>query len=169
MTEQGYANPAALVSTQWVAEHLNDPNVRLIEVDVDTSAYGQGHIQGAVGVNWTTQLGDPIRRDIPSKAAWGKLLGDAGVSTDTRIIFYGDNNNWFAAFAYWVSKLYGHQNSALMNGGRKKWELEQRAFTTDAPRVSSATYPVRQPDLTYRAFLRDILGRPASTQLVDVR
>jgi thiosulfate/3-mercaptopyruvate sulfurtransferase len=164
-----YANPSALVSTEWVADHLNDPNVRLIEVDVDTSAYDQGHIQGAVGVNWTTQLGDPIRRDIPSAEAWAKLLGGAGVSPDTRVIFYGDNNNWFAAFAYWVSKLYGHQNAALMNGGRKKWELEQRAYTTDPPRVSGTTYPVRQPDLTYRAFLRDILDRPANTQLVDVR
>jgi thiosulfate/3-mercaptopyruvate sulfurtransferase len=164
-----YANPSALVSTQWVADHLNDPNVRLIEVDVDTTAYDQGHVQGAVGVNWTTQLGDPIRRDIPSAEAWAKLLGDAGVSPDTRVIFYGDNNNWFAAFAYWVSKIYGHQNAALMNGGRKKWELENRPFTTDAPRASAANYPTRQPDLTYRAFLRDVLDRPASTQLVDVR
>ena len=125
--EQGYANPAALVSTDWVAEHLNDPNVRLIEVDVDTTAYEGGHIQGAVGINWTTQLGDPIRRDIPSKEAWADLLGKAGASNDTRLVFYGDNNNWFAAFAYWVSKIYGHQNAALMNGGRKKWELENRA------------------------------------------
>jgi thiosulfate/3-mercaptopyruvate sulfurtransferase len=164
-----YANPAALVSTQWVADHLNDPNVRLIEVDVDTAAYDQGHIQGAVGVNWTTQLGDPIRRDIPSGEAWAKLLGQAGVSPDTRIIFYGDNNNWFAAFAYWVSKIYGQQNAALMNGGRKKWELENRAFTTDAPQASAANYPARQADLTYRAFLRDVLDRPAGTQLVDVR
>jgi thiosulfate/3-mercaptopyruvate sulfurtransferase len=164
-----YANPNALVSTQWVADHLNDSNVRLIEVDVDTSAYGQGHIQGAVGVNWTTQLGDPVRRDIPSKDDWAKLLGSAGVNPDTRIIFYGDNNNWFAAFAYWVSKLYGHQNSALMNGGRKKWELENRPLTTDVPQPSATTYPVREPDLKYRAFLRDVLDRPSGTQLVDVR
>jgi thiosulfate/3-mercaptopyruvate sulfurtransferase len=164
-----YANPAALVSTQWVADHLNDPNIRLIEVDVDTSAYEQGHIQGAVGVNWTTQLGDPIRRDIPSGEAWAKLLSQAGVSPDTRIIFYGDNNNWFAAFAYWVSKIYGHQNAALMNGGRKKWELEGRPFTTDVPAYSGTSYPTRQADLTYRAFLRDVLDRPAGTALVDVR
>ena len=137
---RSYPNPAALVSTQWVADHLNDPNVRLIEVDVDTSAYDQGHVQGAVGVNWTTQLGDPIRRDIPSSEDWAKLLGEAGVSPDTRIIFYGDNNNWFAAFAYWVSKIYGHQNVALMNGGRKKWDLEQRPLTTDAPRASAASH-----------------------------
>src|SRR5438552_12077244 len=154
--EQGYANPAALVSTQWVTEHLNDPNVRLIEVDVDTSAYGQGHIQGAVGVNWTTQLGDPIRRDIPSREAWGKLLSDAGVSPDTRIIFYGDNNNWFAAFAYWVGKIYVHQNAALMNGERKTWELENRPFTTDAASANQTSYPARKADVTYRAFLRDV-------------
>jgi thiosulfate/3-mercaptopyruvate sulfurtransferase len=168
-SEQGYANPAALVSTQWVADHLNDPNVRLIEVDVDTAAYGQGHVQGAVGVNWTTQLGDPIRRDIPSKEAWSKLLSQAGVGPDTRIIFYGDNNNWFAAFAYWVSKIYGHQNAALMNGGRKKWELEQRPFTTDVPTHQATNYQARDADLKYRAFLKDVLGRSASTALVDVR
>src|SRR5205814_10491509 len=162
-------NPAALVSTQWVVDHLNDPNVRLIEVDVDTSAYGQGHIQGAVGVNWTTQLGDPIRRDIPSKAAWAKLLGDAGVSAATRIIFYGDNNNWFAAFAYWVSKIYGHQNAALMNGGRKKWELENRPLTTDAPSANQTSYPARKADLTYRAFLRYVMYLPSKSSLVDVR
>jgi thiosulfate/3-mercaptopyruvate sulfurtransferase len=167
--EQGYANPAALVSTQWVADHLNDANVRLLEVDVDTSAYGQGHIQGAVGVNWTTQLGDPIRRDIPSKDDWAKLLSDSGISADTRIIFYGDNNNWFAAFAYWVSKIYGHQNSAIMNGGRKKWELENRAFTTDVPQPARASYPARDADLKYRAFLRDVLDRPSGGTLVDVR
>jgi len=167
--EQGYANPAALVSTQWVADHLNDPNVRLIEVDVDTAAYGQGHVQGAVGVNWTTQLGDPIRRDIPSKEAWSKLLSDAGVSNDTRIIFYGDNNNWFAAFAYWVSKIYGHQNAALMNGGRKKWELENRPLTTDEPRPQKTSYSAREPDWTYRALLKDVLGRSSGTALVDVR
>jgi thiosulfate/3-mercaptopyruvate sulfurtransferase len=164
-----YANPAALVSTQWVSEHLNDPNVRLIEVDVDTSAYAQGHIQGAVGVNWTTQLGDPIRRDIPSKEDWARLLSEAGVSPDTRLVFYGDNNNWFAAFAYWVSKIYGHQNAALMNGGRKKWELENRPLTTDVASYARTNYPAHDADLKYRAFLRDVLDRPSGTALVDVR
>ena len=167
--EQGYANPAALVSTQWVADHLNDANVRLIEVDVDTAAYGQGHIQGAVGVNWTTQLGDPIRRDIPDKDAWAALLSESGVSPDTRLIFYGDNNNWFAAFAYWVSKIYGHTNSALMNGGRKKWELENRPLTTDEARPQRTSYPAREADLKYRAFLKDVLDRAPGTALVDVR
>src|SRR2546423_661264 len=164
-----YANPAALVSTQWVSEHLNDPNVRLIEVDVDTSAYGTGHVQGAIGVNWTTQLGDPIRRDIPSKEDWAKLLGEAGVSPDTRIVLYGDNNNWFAAFAYWVSKIYGHQNAALMNGGRKKWELENRPLTTHAPQHARTKYPARGPDLKYCALLKGVPERPSRTAPLDVR
>ena len=167
--EQGYANPAALVSTDWVAEHLNDANVRLLEVDVDTTSYEGGHIQGAVGINWTTQLGDPIRRDIPSKEAWADLLGKAGASNDTRLIFYGDNNNWFAAFAYWVSKIYGHQNAALMNGGRKKWELENRAYTTEVASHAAATYTARDADLSLRAFLKDVLDRPSGVALVDVR
>jgi len=167
--EQGYANPAALVSTQWVAEHLNDPSVRLIEVDVDTAAYAQGHIQGAVGVNWTTQLGDPVRRDIPSKAAWAELLSVSGVSPETRVVFYGDNNNWFAAFAYWIAKIYGHQAAALMNGGRKKWELENRPLTTDLPKPARANYPAREQDLKHRAFLKDVLDRTSGTALVDVR
>ena len=158
--EQGYANPAALVSTQWVADHLNDPNVRLIEVDVDTAAYGQGHVQGAVGVNWTTQLGDPVRRDIPSKEAWAKLLGDAGVAPDTRIIFYGDNNNWFAAFAYWISKIYGHQNAALMNGGRKKWELENRPLTTDAAAARRDELPGQRGRPEVPRVLKDVLTAP---------
>jgi len=167
--EQGYANPAALVSTQWVADHLNDANVRLLEVDVDTSAYAQGHVQGAVGINWTTQLGDPVRRDIPSREDWAKLLSDAGINNDTRIIFYGDNNNWFAAFAYWVSKIYGHQNGALMNGGRKKWEAENRPYTTDEPQHARGSYSAKEADKSLRAFLRDVLDRPAATALVDVR
>src|ERR1041385_1891378 len=162
-----YANPAALVSTQWVADHLNDQGVRLLEVDVDTSAYGQGHIQGAVGINWTTQLGDPVRRDIPSREAWEKLMGETGVSNDTRLIFYGDNNNWFAAFAYWVSKIYGHENAALMNGGRKKWELEGRPYATDEPSHTATNYQAKDADLKYRAFLQDVLNRKEGTALVD--
>src|SRR5919204_103149 len=171
--EQDYANPSALVSTQWVADHLNDPNVRLLEVDVDTAAYSTGHVQGAVGINWTTQLGDPVRRDIPTKQAWADLLGEAGVTPDTHLIFYGDNNNWFAAFAYWVSKIYGHQQAALMNGGRKKWELEGRPFTTEVPHYARTTYPAREPDFTFRAYLRDVLERVSAAApnaaLVDVR
>jgi thiosulfate/3-mercaptopyruvate sulfurtransferase len=170
--EQEYANPAALVSTDWVAEHLNDPNVRLLEVDVDTSAYAQGHIQGAVGINWTTQLGDPVRRDIPSKQAWEALLGQAGATNSTKLVFYGDNNNWFAAFAYWVAKIYGHRDAALMNGGRKKWELEGRPLVTDEPRYSPTTYTASEPNFELRAYLKDVLDQLRAgdgTVLVDVR
>jgi thiosulfate/3-mercaptopyruvate sulfurtransferase len=165
--EESYANPQALVSTQWVADHLNDSSIRLLEVDVDTTAYGQGHAPGAVGINWTTQLGDPIKRDIPSKAAWEQLLSQAGVSNDTRLIFYGDNNNWFAAFAYWVAQIYGHRNAALMNGGRKKWEAEGRSMTTDAASYPPTQYRAQEPDFRYRAYLKDVLAH--SGKLVDVR
>jgi thiosulfate/3-mercaptopyruvate sulfurtransferase len=164
-----YANPAALVSTDWVADHLNDPNVRLLEVDVDTAAYDRGHIQGAVGLNWTTQLGDPIRRDIPTRQAWEELLAKSGVSNQTHVILYGDNNNWFAAFAYWVAAIYGHSNTALMNGGRKKWELEQRPLTMDPTTVKPTTYQAKEPNFGLRAYLKDVLERPTATALVDVR
>jgi thiosulfate/3-mercaptopyruvate sulfurtransferase len=169
---QGYANPAVLVSTDWVAEHLNDPKVRLIEVDVDTTAYDQGHIPGAVGVNWSTQLTDQVRRDIPSKEAWERLLGQAGVSQDTKLVFYGDNNNWFAAYAYWVAKMYGHEDVTLMNGGRKKWELEGRPLTKDPARVQSTSYKAKDLDPKYRAYMKDVtpfVGAPTGKALVDVR
>lgn len=169
---QDYANPSALVSTEWVVEHLNDPKVRLIEVDVDTTAYDQGHIAGAVGVNWNTELTDQIQRDIPKKEAWERLLSQAGVSPDTKIVFYGDNNNWFAAYAYWVAKMYGHQDVTLMNGGRKKWELEGRQLTTEPTRVQSTSYKAKDLDTTYRALMKDVLpyvGAPAGKALVDVR
>jgi len=173
MATPTYANPAALVSTDWVADHLHDPTVRLLEVDVDTTAYERGHIEGAVGINWTTQLGDPIRRDIPSRTAFGELMQQAGVANDTRLVFYGDNNNWFAAFAYWLAKIYGHTNAALMNGGRKKWELEGRPLVTDPPRVQPTSYQAREPDRSLRAYLTDMLavveGRADGTTMVDVR
>ncbi len=170
-TIDGYAHPLALVSTDWVAEHAPDPNVRLVEVDVDTAAYDQGHIRGAVGWNWQTQLTDRIRRDIPGREDWERLLGASGIANDTRIIFYGDSSNWFAAFAYWVAKLYGHRNAALMNGGRKKWELEGRALTTDAPAGPATTYHASGPDRRLRAHLSDVLaaGDTPGATLVDVR
>jgi thiosulfate/3-mercaptopyruvate sulfurtransferase len=165
-----YANPTALVSTDWVAEHLHDPSVRLLEVDVDTTAYERGHIEGSVGLNWTTQLGDPIRRDIPTQVAWERLMQRSGVSNQTRLIFYGDNNNWFAAFAYWIARIYGHSNAALMNGGRKKWELEQRPMTTEPPAAAAAAgYHASAADLSLRALLKDVLGRTSTETLVDVR
>src|SRR5438067_13885904 len=128
--DRTYANPAALVSTECVAEHLNDPAMRLLEVDVDTAAYERGHICCAVGVNWQTQLGDPIRRDIISPEGWARLLSKAGVQPEARLVFYGDNNNWFAAFAYWIARMYGHDNVPRMNGGRKEWEPDGRELTS---------------------------------------
>ena len=172
-TASTYANPTALVSTDWVADHLGDPQVRLLEVDVDTTAYERGHVPGAVDINWTTQLGDPIRRDIPSRAAFEQLMQQCGVANDTRLILYGDNNNWFAAFAYWMARIYGHRDAALMNGGRKKWELEGRPLVTDPPRVQRTSYGAKEPDLSLRAYLKDVLGVVADqadgTAMVDVR
>jgi len=161
----------ALVSTQWVADHLSDPNVRLVEVDVDTTAYEQGHIRNAVGWNWQTQLEDRIQRDIPTKEDWERLLGQAGVSNTTKLVFYGDNNNWFAAFAYWIAKMYGHEDATLMDGGRKKWELEGRELVKDAPQVQPTTYQAKEPNWELRAYrdqVREYIDA-AGKAMVDVR
>ncbi|MBI3972192.1 MAG: sulfurtransferase [Chloroflexi bacterium] len=170
-TDNGYANNATLVSTQWVAEHLNDPNVRLVEVDVDTTAYEQGHIRNAIGWNWQTQLEDTVRRDLPTKEAWERLLGNSGIGNDTKIVFYGDNNNWFAAFAYWIAKIYGHQDAALMNGGRKKWELDGRELVKEVPSSPATSYRAGEPDERLRALqfqVRDYINAP-NRAMVDVR
>jgi thiosulfate/3-mercaptopyruvate sulfurtransferase len=167
-----YANPAALVSTDWVAQHMEDANVRLLEVDVDTAAYERGHIEGAVGVNWQSQLGDRVRRDIISPGEWAELLSSAGVTPNTMLVFYGDNNNWFAAFAYWIARMYGHQRAALMNGGRKKWELEGRPVTLEAPHITATKYPAVECDCSLRAYMPDVLKvveSPNGNSLVDVR
>jgi len=167
-----YVHPEVLVSTQWVADHLNDPKVRLIEVDVDTTAYDQGHIAGASGWNWQTQLQDNIRRDLIDKTALEKLLGQSGVSNDTTVVLYGDNNNWFAAYAFWQLKYYGHKDVRLMNGGRKKWLEEKRPITTDAAKIAPATYRATGPDESVRARKEQVfalLEKKSSGQLVDVR
>ncbi len=167
-----YAHPEMLVTTEWVAEHGNDPKVRLIEVDVDTSAYDQGHIRGAVGWNWQTQLQDNIRRDLIDRAALERLLGQSGVSNDTTVILYGDNNNWFAAYALWQLKYYGHNDVRLMNGGRKKWAAEKRALTTEAPKVRPTTYRATGPDESIRAHKEEVASvsdRKKPGHLVDVR
>jgi thiosulfate/3-mercaptopyruvate sulfurtransferase len=167
-----YAHPEVLVSTEWVAEHAKDPKVRLIEVDVDTSAYDQGHIAGAVGWNWQTQLQDNVRRDLIDKSALERLLGQSGVSNDTTVILYGDNNNWFAAYALWQLKYYGHKDARLMNGGRKKWAAENRPLTTEPTRVAPATYRATGPDESIRAHKEEVAsisGKQESGQLVDVR
>ncbi len=167
-----YKHPEVLVTTEWVAQNLNAPNTRLVEVDVDTTAYDQGHIPGAVGWNWQTQLQDNIRRDLIDRATLEKLLGESGISNDTTILLYGDNNNWFAAYAFWQLKYYGHRNVKLINGGRKKWLEEKRTLTKDAVKVSPATYRVTSTDESVRAFKEDVLAIAQGKkrgQLVDVR
>jgi len=167
-----YKHPEVLVSTEWAAQNLKAPNTRFVEVDVDTTAYDQGHIPGAVAWNWQTQLQDGIRRDLIDKAALEKLLGASGVSNDTVVVLYGDNNNWFAAYAFWQLKLYGHKDVRLMNGGRKKWLEEKRSLTKDVPSVSATPYRVSATDASVRAFKEDIsaiLDGKKSGKLVDVR
>ncbi len=167
-----YAHPEVLVTTEWVAEHGNDPKVRLVEVDVDTSAYDQGHIKGAVGWNWQTQLQDNVRRDLIDKAALEQLLSKSGVANDTTVILYGDNNNWFAAYALWQLKYYGHKDVRLMNGGRKKWAAENRPLTTEAAKVTPTTYRATGPDESVRAHREEVASisdKRKAGQLVDVR
>ena len=166
-----YAHPESLVSTEWVEEHGGDDGVRLVEVDVDTSAYDQGHIEGAVGWDWTDQLQDTLSRDVISKSDMEELLGGSGIGNDTTVILYGDNNNWFAAWAFWQMRLYGHENVKLMNGGRAKWEAEGRSLTTDVPSYDSVRYIAAEPDNSIRAFRDDVLNAAAngSSFFVDVR
>jgi thiosulfate/3-mercaptopyruvate sulfurtransferase len=167
-----YKHPEVLVSTEWVAKNLNAPNTRLVEVDVDTTAYDQGHIPGAVGWNWQTQLQDNIRRDLIDKAALEALLSKSGISNDTTILLYGDNNNWFAAYALWQLKYHGHKDVKLVNGGRKKWLEEKRPITTEGTRVTAATYRAGDPDESIRARREEVLAiveKKKPGHLVDVR
>jgi thiosulfate/3-mercaptopyruvate sulfurtransferase len=167
-----YANPEVLVTTEWVASHLNDANLRLVEIDVDTSAYEQGHIPGTVGWNWQTQLQDTVRRDLADQKGFSQLAGNAGITPETTVILYGDNNNWFAAWGFWQMKYYGHKDVRLMNGGRKKWFEEKRAITTDAPKIQATNYSAKAPDASIRAKREDIfsvLERRSPAQMVDVR
>ena len=166
-----YAHPESLVSTEWVAEHGGDDGVRLVEVDVDTSAYDQGHIEGAVGWDWTDQLQDTLNRDIISKSDMEELLGGSGVGNDTTVILYGDNNNWFAAWAFWQMRMYGHENVKLMDGGRAKWEAEGRPLTTDVPSHESVEYSASEPNNSIRAFREDVISAASSGSsfFVDVR
>jgi thiosulfate/3-mercaptopyruvate sulfurtransferase len=164
--------PDVLVSTEWVAQHRTDPNVRVVEVDVDTSGYDQGHVPGAIGWNWTTDLCDTLVRDIVPKDKLEKLLGESGITPQTTIVLYGDNNNWFAAWAFWQLKVYGHRDVRLMNGGRKKWLAEGRELETTTPKPSPVTYKAKDPDFSIRALLPEVqsaLKDKANTVLVDVR
>ncbi len=168
-----YVHPEVLVSTDWVAQHGSDKGIRLIEVDVDTVAYKQGHIPGAVGLDWTSQLCDQVRRDVLTKDQFEELCRSNGIDNDMTLIFYGDNNNWFAAYALWQFRYYGHDDARLklMNGGRAKWIAEGRELVQDIPSHPRTNYRAKEPDKAVRAFKSDIdphLGK-AGINLVDVR
>jgi thiosulfate/3-mercaptopyruvate sulfurtransferase len=166
-----YTHPEVLVDTEWVAQRLNDPSIRLVEVDVDTKAYDTGHIPGAVGWNWQRDTQDTLRRDIPDRAAFEDLLSRSGISPETTIVLYGDNNNWFATYAFWLLKYYGHKDVRLVNGGRKKWLAENRPLTTEAPQYPRTNYRIAEPASDLRA-LRSAVEAGISQSggaLVDVR
>jgi thiosulfate/3-mercaptopyruvate sulfurtransferase len=155
---KGYVHPEVLVDAEWATAHLHDPKVRLIEVDVDTTAYDQGHIPGAVGFNWQKELQDQVVRAPLSQAHLEELLSRAGVSNDTTIVLYGDNNNWFAAWALWILKFYGHQDVRLLDGGRVKWLADKRETTTEIPSYSRTSYHAQSPDTKIRALRDQILA-----------
>ncbi len=164
-------HPETLVSTQWVKENLTDPKVRIVEVDVDTKSYDEAHVPNAIGWAWNTQLSDPVKRDILSKQQFEELMSRSGIANDSTVVIYGDNNNWFAAWAFWQCKIYGHADVRIMNGGRKKWISEGREVSTEVPHPARTHYTALDADLSLRAFLpqvqRAVANKAAS--LVDVR
>lgn len=171
ISERGYANPDVLVTTDWVAAHLNDPNVRIIESNEDPLLYTSGHIPGAVEVDWTTDLNDQFRRDYLQREAFERLMARIGATSDTRLVFYGDKNNWWATYAFWVFQLFGHDNARVMDGGRLKWENEQRPMTREKPSFTPTDYKAPERDDTaIRAFRDQVLSHvDARRPLVDVR
>jgi thiosulfate/3-mercaptopyruvate sulfurtransferase len=167
-----YAHPEVLVETDWVKANLGKPGIKLVEIDVDTQQYDAGHIPGAVGFNWQTQLQDQLTRDIILKEAFEKLVGDAGIAPEDNVVVYGDNHNWFAAYGFWLFKIYGHRDVRLMNGGRQKWLNEpDKELVTDRPSPRPVRYQARGPDLSLRARLAEVLEASAGRgrNLVDVR
>ncbi len=166
-----YAHPEMLVTTDWVAAHKDDPGVRLVEVNVDTALYDQSHIPGAVGWSWKTQLCDTVRRDILDRTSFETLMQQSGVAPDTTVVLYGDSNNWFAAWALWQMNVYGHEDVRLMDGGRKKWELEKRAMTAARTAVDATDYDAQEMDRSLRAFLPEVreISDSGAAELVDVR
>jgi thiosulfate/3-mercaptopyruvate sulfurtransferase len=158
-----------LVDAEWVEAHNGDPGLVLVEVDEDTSAFAKGHIRNAVKIDWKADLQDPVRRDFVDKAGFEALLSERGISNDDTVILYGGNNNWFAAYAYWYFKLYGHQNVKLLDGGRKKWELDSRELVTDVPKREATSYTAREQDSSLRAFRDEVVAAIGQQNLVDVR
>ncbi|MFN2535903.1 MAG: sulfurtransferase [Pseudonocardiaceae bacterium] len=159
-----------LVTADWAEQNLDTNGIVFVEVDEDTTAYDAGHIPGAVRINWKTELQDPVIRDFVDKSAFEKLLSDKGISNDDTVVLYGGNNNWFAAYAYWYFKLYGHENVKLLDGGRKKWELDGRPLTTDEVSRPATSYTAKQDqDTTIRAFRQEVVDAIGNKNLVDVR
>jgi thiosulfate/3-mercaptopyruvate sulfurtransferase len=171
MSEHEYAHPEVLVSTDWVAEHLNDPSVRLIESNEDPLLYAIGHIPGAVNIDWQMDLNDPIIRDYINKEQFEALMRRNGISNETTVVFYGDKNNWWATYAFWVFQLFGHTNAKVMNGGRLKWIDEGRELTRDVPKYPETTYVAQErDDSKIRAFRDQVLAHcQAGKPMVDVR
>ena len=163
------ARSDVLVSAEWAEENLDAPNTVFVEVDEDTSAYEGGHIAGAVRLDWKTELQDQVKRDFVDQQQFSKLLSDKGIGNDDTVILYGGNNNWFAAYAYWYFKLYGHNDVKLLDGGRKKWELDGRPLSTDSVSRPGTTYKAGEPDLTIRAFRDEVVADIGVKNLVDVR
>jgi len=169
--DRKYAHPEVLVSTDWVADHLKDEGIRIIESNEDQLLYSSGHIPGAVHVDWTKDLNDQVIRDYLNKDSFKKLMSRIGVSNNTTVIFYGDKNNWWACYAYWVFKLFGHVKAKVMDGGRLKWEIEKRELTRDVPTYPETKYKAKErDDKTIRAFRVDVLKHISTgKKLVDVR
>ncbi|HEY0734273.1 MAG TPA: sulfurtransferase [Herpetosiphonaceae bacterium] len=167
-----YARPEVLVDTQWVAEHLNDPNVRIVESNEDVLLYDLGHIPGAVKLDWVSDLNDPLVRDYLNKEEFEQLMSNKGISNDTTVVFYGDKNNWWATYAFWVFQLFGHTNAKLLNGGRKKWIDEGRELVTEVPSYPATSYNApERSDEEIRAFRDQVLAavKSGDVALVDVR
>jgi thiosulfate/3-mercaptopyruvate sulfurtransferase len=159
----------SLVTTDWAEQNLSTPGIVFVEVDEDTTAYDAGHIPGAVRINWKTELQDPVRRDFVDRAGFEKLLSAKGISNDDTVVLYGGNNNWFAAYAYWYFKLYGHQDVKLIDGGRKKWELDGRVLSREVPDRVETTYTAQDQDLAIRALRDEVVAAIGTQNLVDVR
>jgi thiosulfate/3-mercaptopyruvate sulfurtransferase len=170
MAEDGYAKPV-LVTTDWLAEHLNDSDLVVAEVDENPDLYDEGHIPGAVKLHWRDDLQDPVERDLVEKGEFERLMGSRGIGNDTTLVLYGDKNNWFAAYAYWYLKIYGHGDVRILDGGRQKWIDESRELTSDAPQVQAVTYSAQDRDESIRAYrdaVREMIGADREA-LVDVR
>jgi thiosulfate/3-mercaptopyruvate sulfurtransferase len=169
--DRGYVHPDVLVSTEWTAEHLDDPSVRLVESNEDTLLYSSGHIPGAVHVDWTSDLNDQVRRDYVDRSAFNALMSRIGVTRETTVVFYGDRNNWWACYAFWVFQLFGHTNARVMDGGRLKWEKEGRPMTREVPSYPATKYEApERKDAEIRAFREQVLAHVQEKgQLVDVR